>query len=160
MYKIALIVGLALVGTGCAAEKPNTAVNSIAEAQSNLATAKELYADFEKGDIKGVLSLMTDDIVWTVPGSSALPFSGSRHGKSEWMGYLKGLGAVDLMQFEPKQFLSDQDKVIVLGEERFKVKATGKVVDNDWVHVFTFKSGKVATFQSYDDTAAEEAGFR
>jgi uncharacterized protein len=44
--------------------------------------------------------------------------------------------------------------VTVLGRTLARVKSTGKKIDSEWAHVFTFRGGRVARFQEFYDTAA------
>jgi ketosteroid isomerase-like protein len=50
------------------------------------------------------------------------------------------------------EFLAQGDKVIVLGNERMRVKSNGQSYKTDWVHVWTVRRGKVAAFAEYTDT--------
>jgi ketosteroid isomerase-like protein len=40
------------------------------------------------------------------------------------------------------------------------VKATGKILNTSWAHVFTVRDGQIAAFQEYLDTAAVMAELR
>jgi ketosteroid isomerase-like protein len=60
----------------------------------------------------------------------------------------------DIQRFEPTEFIAHGDRIVVLGGETARVKATGKVIDLDWVHVFKMRNGKVVAFQEFFDTAA------
>ena len=155
MKNAILIAALAVSVTGCAG-MPSAAP---AGEEANVAAARKLYGDFLRGDIDSVLAAMSDDITWTIPGPAALPYSGTRHGKSEWKSYLVGWGATAILAFQPEEYLADGNKVVVLGHEKLKVKATGKVMDGDWAQVLTFENGKLVKFQSFDDTAEAAAAF-
>jgi ketosteroid isomerase-like protein len=48
----------------------------------------------------------------------------------------------------------------VLGEDTARIKATGKVLDSEWAHVFSLRGGKVVSFHEYTDTAAVVAELR
>lgn len=158
MIRFALVACLALASVGCASSG-STMGNASAQKIDNVGIAKKMYADFGKGDIPAVLSAMSDDIVWIIPGPPSLPYSGVRHGKQEWMSYLQGLGSADILSFEAREFIPSGDKVIVLGTESLKVKATGKVATEEWAQVLTFRDGKLIHFRSYDDTAGAEAAY-
>lgn len=58
------------------------------------------------------------------------------------------------MAFEPREFVADGDRVLVIGWERGKVKATNRMFQADWVMAFTVRDGKVAKFHEYSDTQA------
>ena len=57
-------------------------------------------------------------------------------------------------------YIAQGDKVVVLGHERQRVKATGLTVENDFAMVFTIRDGKIARFRNYEDTAAVAAAHR
>jgi hypothetical protein len=46
--------------------------------------------------------------------------------------------------FEAREFIAQGDKVVVNVFERPRVKATGKVFDNDYVHIYTVREGLIA----------------
>lgn len=123
--------------------------------QSNVALLRDAYAAFGVGDLPKLLGLMTPDIVWEFPPSSAIP----------WAGTFKGVGEVarffatlmehsDPESFEPLQFVASEDRVVVLGRERFRVKSTGRTFACEWAHAFTVRAGKIASFREYTDTVA------
>lgn len=154
-----LVTFLAFGTLGCATRPTTVDAPHATSRQENVAIARKLYADFMKGDIDAVLAALSDDVTWEIAGPASVPYAGVRHGKQEWMDYLKGLGTVDVLAFAPTEFLADGDKVVVLGSERLKVKANGNVIDEKFAQVITFSAGKVVHFRSYDDSAASAAAF-
>ena len=68
--------------------------------------------------------------------------------------------AVDYEYFEAQDYVVHNERVIVIGREKFQVKKTGKHVLNEWAMFFLLRHGKISRFQVYEDTAAVVAGFR
>jgi ketosteroid isomerase-like protein len=66
---------------------------------------------------------------------------------------------LDYERWEPQEFIAQDDTVVVVGEERWRVKRTGKTVTNPWVLVLTLRDGKVIRFRNFEDTAAVAAAF-
>ena len=123
--------------------------------QQNIDLVQSGYAAFGRGDIPAFLSLLDANIEWKTPGPADLPTAGTRRGPAqvgEFFGTLVGI--IDFEHFEPTTFLADGDKVVVIGHEKFKVKATGKSITGDWCHVFTIRNGKVVAFHEFLDTAS------
>ena len=60
----------------------------------------------------------------------------------------------DIQRFEPKEFIVQGDRAVVLGSETARVRASGTVLELDWVHVFALRGGKVVSFEEFFDTAA------
>ena len=122
--------------------------------QENIALVKGAYEAFQRGDIDAVMKAFDPNIEWYSPGPAELPTAGKRRGQAEVSQFFAALdGFVEFQRFEPKEFLAAGDKVIVLGQDTSRVKATGRVVESEWAHVHTIHNGKVARFHEYSDTS-------
>ena len=49
--------------------------------QTNLGVVQHTYAAVGSGDIPALLSLLTDDVEWTLQGPSVIPWAGPRRGR-------------------------------------------------------------------------------
>lgn len=122
---------------------------------------QDAYAAFGRGDVPGVLALLSADVVWDHPQPDAIPWGGTRRGHAEVTGFFQALGgAVDVLAFEPRQFVAQGDTVVVLGSERMRVRATGREYHTAWAHTFTIRGGKISAFAEHTDTAAIIAALR
>ena len=120
----------------------------------NVQLVKDAYAAFGRGDIPGLLSLLTEDVVWDTPGEG-LPMAGTYRGRDGVASFFEKLVQVaDVLDFQPREFLGDGDRVLVVGWEQMKVKETGRTAEADWVMAFTIRNGKIAKFREYTDTKA------
>jgi ketosteroid isomerase-like protein len=120
----------------------------------NLQLVKDGYAAFGRGDLPGLLSLLAEDVVWDMPGEG-LPIAGSYRGRDGVASFFQKLQQeADILEFQPREFLAEGDRVLVVGWERMKIKATGRGADIDWVMAFTIRDGKIAKFREYTDTKA------
>ena len=123
--------------------------------QQNLEIVKRGYEAFGRGDIQALLDLFADDIEWTSPGPPQLPTAGTRRGRQQVAEFFQGVDQLfDIQQFEPKAFLAQGDLVVVLGSDTARIKATGKVVTDEWAHAFTVRDGKIVKMREYIDTSA------
>ena len=129
--------------------------------QDNLQAIHKVYDAFGRGDVEGVISMLTDDVTWTTPGPpDVIPYAGEKRGHDEVTCYFEAFGAAaQTTAFEPQKFFTDDDMVVVLGHYTFDVVETGKVVDNDFVHTFQLDDGKISAFEGYEDSAAVVAAF-
>ena len=129
--------------------------------QDNLDVVRRGYEAFGHGDIETLLSLFDEQIEWVTPGPAELATSGRRTGRQQVAEFFTVLSEMlEIQRFEPKQFIAQGDLVVVLGDDTSAVKATGKVLEGAWAHVFTLKNGKVTQFQEYMDTAELVAELR
>lgn len=123
---------------------------------SNADVIRGMYAAFSKGDIPSVLGAMTADVVWNEAENFIYadknPYVGPEailHGVfarlgGEWNGFA----------VKEEDIIDGGDSVVSTGRYVGTFKATGKSINAQFVHVWKFKNGKVASFQQYVDTLA------
>ena len=127
----------------------------------NIRAVQELYAAFGNRDIKAILAMLSPDVEWGEPSNPFNPAGGTRHGHAGFLEWANiGRQAEDIMVLEPRQFLSDNDSVAVVGYTKCVAKPTGKTYETDFVHLFTFKGGKVIRFKEFFDTYVAGEAFR
>jgi len=129
--------------------------------QENLRTVQNLFECFGRGDVPGLLRLLSEDVDWHIKGPEVVPYFGPRNGHEGALDFFGKLGtSVEFERFAPETFLAGGEQVVVIGGERGRVRATGKSFDNDWAMVFTLRDGKITKFRSYEDTAAVAEAFQ
>ena len=129
--------------------------------QQNLDVVRGLYAAFGSGDIEAMLAALDPQVSWRTPGVPDLPTAGLRQGIQavrEFFPLL--LNTFDIADFQPRDFLASGDKVVVLGTSREGPKGSGRLVDFRWVHVFTFRNGKIVAFEEPADVSELVREFR
>ena len=120
--------------------------------QQNVQIVKDGYAAFGRGDIQGLLALFAEDIEWISPGEG-LPLAGTYRGRAAVGNFFGKLAeTLEFSAFEPREFLAEGDRVLVVGWESGKVKATNRTIEVDWIMAFTLRNGQIATFREYTDT--------
>jgi len=123
--------------------------------QRNTETARRAYELFKAGDIESLLDLYTDDAAWETPKTENMPQTGKQRGKEQILEFMSLVGKDENLHFEPREFVAQGNKVVVLGDYAWRIKATGKEYESDFVHVCTFNDdGKITSFKEYLDTAA------
>src|SRR5512147_325848 len=104
---------------------------------------QSLYAAFGRGDVPFILERVTPDCEWVATGDG-LPYSGRYRGPAGVGEFFQKLVAAEnITTFEPKEFYSNGDNVVVLGSEACTVIATGKPAKTNWAMVFRLRDGKV-----------------
>jgi hypothetical protein len=129
--------------------------------QENTNIVQDVYGHFRAGDIKALLTLLSDDIEWQLPEIENVPFAGKRRGHEQMGQFFASLvDTQEVQHFEPREFIARGDKVVALGHYAWHVKSTGREFGGDFAHVFTMSNGKVKRFHEYMDTAAAAAAHR
>ena len=128
--------------------------------QTNVTVVQQAYEAFGSGDIPEVLDLLTEDVVWTLQGPTTIPFAGVHRGYKGIVEFFSLVEeALEFEQFEPREIVAQGDTVVVLGYERSLAQPTGRPLEQEWVHVYTLRDGKIAMGRFFEDTAAEAATF-
>lgn len=131
-------------------------------ADENTRLVQSAYEAFGRGDMPALAEVMADDIEWVNPGDpDDDPNAGTFKGKEAVLGWFGGLAStLDFTTFEPREFIAQDDKVVTLVYAEATVRGTGRALVNHEAHVWTFRDGKIARFQNYQDTAAVAAAHR
>ena len=128
---------------------------------ANTETLRVFYGKFFEGNIPGLIEHFADDIDITIPEIENAPYGGILHGKLEALEYLDLLAETeDITDYEPREFIVDGNRVVVLGRSTATVRATGRHYSTEWVHVVTMKNEKIANVVEYFDTAAALRAFQ
>jgi hypothetical protein len=122
--------------------------------QEGVALVRAMYDAFAKGDVPGVLSAMSPDIVWNeaenFPYADKNPYRGPQavaegvfmRVGAEWEGFTVNAAEI----------LDAGDVIVALGRYGGTYKATGRPQNTQFVHVWRIAGGKVTGFQQYADT--------
>ena len=127
----------------------------------NVELVQQLYAAFRTGDVSGILAILSPDVEWSEPDNPFNPAAGTRRGHDGFLEWLRiGKESEQILALEPRQFLSNSESVAVVGHAKCLAKTTGRAYETDFVHLVTFRNGKIARFQEYFDTYAAGEAFR
>ena len=132
------------------------------EEKTALDVVKKMYAAFGKGDLKTVLELQSDDVVWHVGEEDEgvktepdprLPFAGTFKGHAGLQQFLKVLDeTVQFRLYEQTEFVVQGSTVIVILHDQAHAKPT-KTDYNTWlVHKCKVRNGKITYLWNHIDT--------
>jgi hypothetical protein len=129
--------------------------------QNSLAVVQHAYQSFQRGDVPAVLDVIADDIEWDTPKVVGAPFGGSYRGRAAVAGFFRELSAAeDVEVFEPREFITEGERVAAVVTYRSRIKATGRLNETTLAHLFTVRGGKITRFLELYDTAAVERAYQ
>ena len=123
--------------------------------RENIELVKGMFGAFAQGRIEEVLQMVSEDLDFQHPMPQSIwPWAGKRSGRQSLADFFAGLAkTVEYDQFEPREFIAQDDFVAVVLFERGRAKATAVTFDNLYVLVFKFAEGKVTQIRIFEDTA-------
>src|SRR5258706_13839388 len=127
--------------------------------EKNVQTVKDFVAAIGRGARLDVLALVAEDIEWIMPGED-WPLAGTRRGHAGLADLLETASKTMETSTEPREYVAQGDRVLVVGVATGKIKATNKPFKDDWVFAITVRNGKVTKIREYIDTNTLRAARR
>ena len=121
--------------------------------EQNVQTVKDFFAAIGRGDRDGLLALVGEDIEWIIPGED-WPLAGTHRGHAGLADLLQKASKTMETSTEPREYVAQGDRVLVVGVATGKIKATNKPFKDDWVFDITVQNGKLTKIREYIDTQA------
>ena len=121
--------------------------------EKNIQTVKDFFAAIGRGDREALLALVAEDVEWIIPGE-AWPLAGTRRGHAGLADLLETASKTLETSTEPREYVAQGDRVLVVGFARGKVKATNRTFEDHFVFAITVRNGKLTNIREYIDTQA------
>ncbi len=124
---------------------------------------QRMYEALGRGDTEAIVAELADEVDWvavTEQGSALVPWYGSYQGKAEVARFFKEIGSnVQITEFAPLSFTSNETDVMVALRWGILVNATGKSATLPMQHWFRFANDKVVFVRSSEDSEQTAAAF-
>lgn len=118
-----------------------------------LKVVQQAFTDFANGNITAIVNACADDVVFGTYSNPIARPSGYYYGKEGVIEFFKQVDEnMNMSLFEPREFITQDDRVIVLGHQTATIKHTGKTIDQDWCMSFTVRNGKIQQYFSFGDS--------
>ena len=121
--------------------------------EKNVQTVKDFFAAIGRGDREGLLALVAEEIEWIIPGED-WPLAGTHRGHAGLADLLETASKTLETSTEPREYVAQGDRVLVVGFARGKIKATNRTFEDHFVFAITVRDGRLTSIQEYIDTQA------
>ena len=121
--------------------------------EKNVQTVKDFFAAIGGGDREALLALVAEDIEWIIPGKD-WPLAGTHRGHAGLTDFLETASRTIETSTEPREFIAQGDRVLVVGFATGRIKATNKTFEDNWIFAITVRDGKLTNIREYVDTQA------
>ena len=121
-----------------------------AEIAGAMATLKDAYAAFNRGDIDAAVAGLDPQIEWSEPAE--FPGGGAYHGRAAVKGYLSQSRAPWVEgSSEPEQMIAAGDRIVVMVHARFRLKGNETWQEVDLADVYTVRDGKIVAMRAFQN---------
>ena len=121
--------------------------------EENIQVVKDFFAAIGSGDKQRLLALVAEDVESIIPGED-WPLAGTHRGHAGLADVLQRASKTIETFTEPREYVAQGDRVLVVGVATGKIKASNKPFKDDWVFAITVRNGKVTKIREYVDTQA------
>ena len=122
--------------------------------QQNVEVVKNFLAALGRRDKQGLLELSAEDMEWIIPGEN-WPLAGTHRGHAGLEALLQIANEkVETSYPQPPEFITQGDRVLIIGFATGRIKATNRTFEDHWVFAVTVRNGKVMNIREYIDTQA------
>src|SRR6202522_6098 len=116
--------------------------------EKNVQIVKDFFAALGRRDKQGLLALSAEDIEWIIPGED-WPLAGTHRGHAGLANLLQTASKSIETSTEPREFVAQGDRVLVVGFAKGKIKATNKTFEDHFVFAITIRDGKLTNIREY-----------
>ncbi|TAM99214.1 MAG: nuclear transport factor 2 family protein [Chitinophagaceae bacterium] len=110
---------------------------------------EKMFTAFGNGDVEKFVATVSNDTVWIYHGTQIIP-KGTYEGKEGARTFISNiLGNTEIISFEPLEYIVEENKVVVLGQEHQKVKRSGKELKQKWVQIYTVENDLITKMEEF-----------
>ena len=150
-------VGVILLALSLTTMSANAQTNNSKEVE----VVNKMFQAFGTGNMEALKLTLSDTSVWVYYGSDLIPYSGTYKGKEEVVRFIGNIvSSVDILDFKVEQIISNGKTVVVLSSEKQKIKKNSKILEQNWVQVYTVENGLITKMDEYANTAYSEKLFK
>jgi ketosteroid isomerase-like protein len=120
--------------------------------QENVAHITAMYEAILRGDYTVFSNALAEDVEFELVGPPDSPMTGHWQGREAVLaGSARNYARLEDQRPELIAVIAQGDQVNVIGREKGRIRATGREYDVPWMHLFTFREGKVARIYGFSD---------
>jgi len=113
-----------------------------------------MYTAYGSGNMEALKNTLSEDIQWVYHGTDEIEHSGTYKGKKGVTEFFSNVNAhIDYLDFQPDQFIAEGNVVVVLGNEKQKIKKNGEILEQKWVQVYTVESELITRMEEFSNTS-------
>lgn len=113
-----------------------------------------MYAAYGSGDMEALKNTLSDNIMWVYHGEDEIKHSGVYEGKKGVTEFFNNVNKhIDYLEFQPNQFIAEENIVVVLGNERQKIRKNGEVLEQEWVQIYVVENELITRMEEFSNTS-------
>lgn len=147
---LALISIAVICLSGCTGSRKETKVEDTPELALAIASLRDAYSAFNRGDIDAAVEGLDLQIEWIEPAE--FPGGGTYHGRDGVKHYLThSRAAWAEVSSQPERFIVAGNRIVVFVHAKVRPKGTNEWQDVKLADVYTVRDGKIVGMRAFAD---------
>lgn len=110
---------------------------------------EKMFEAFSSGDVEKFVATVSEDTVWIYHGTQIIP-TGTFEKKDGVRAFFTNImERTEIINFEPLQYIVEENVVVVLGKEHQKVKRSGRELKQKWVQIYTVENDLITKMEEF-----------
>jgi ketosteroid isomerase-like protein len=116
-----------------------------------VAVVQRMLEAFEDRDLDRLVETVHPDSRWTYVGANPRPAKGVYVGRDGVRKFFENiLRNLTISTFHTREFVREDDTVVILGFESWTVNATGNSFRNEWAQKYVVQNGLITEMEEYN----------
>lgn len=110
---------------------------------------EKMFTAFASGDVEKFVATVSDDTVWIYHGTQIIPAGVFENKEGVRKFFTNIIERTEVINFEPQQYIVEENVVVVLGQEHQKVKRSGRELKQKWVQIYTVENELIVKMEEF-----------
>ena len=110
---------------------------------------ENMFTAFKSGDVEKFVATVSEDTVWIYHGTQIIPAGTFEKKEGVRTFFTNILERTEIINFEPQQYIVEDNMVVVLGKEHQKVKRSGRELKQKWVQIYTVEDQLITKMEEF-----------
>jgi|SRR5690554_234439 len=110
---------------------------------------EDMFAAFSSGDADKFVATVSDDTVWIYHGTQIIPKGRFARKEGVRTFFNNIMERTEIINFEPLQYIVEDNTVVVLGREHQRVKRSGRELKQKWVQIYTVENNLITKMEEF-----------
>ncbi|NGX84518.1 nuclear transport factor 2 family protein [Aequorivita sp. KMM 9714] len=116
---------------------------------SSKAVVEKMFEAFSEGDVEKFVGTVSEDTVWIYHGTQIIPAGTFEKKEGVRTFFTNIMERTEIINFEPQQYIVEDNMVVVLGKEHQRVKRSGRELKQKWVQIYTVENNLITKMEEF-----------
>lgn len=113
---------------------------------------EKMFKAFSSGDVEKFVATVSEDTVWIYHGTQIIPAGNFEKKEGVRAFFTNIMERTEIINFEPLQYIVEENVVVVIGKEHQKIKRSGRELKQKWVQIYTVENDLIIKMEEFPNS--------